>query len=253
MSADSPLVSIIMNCYNSDTYLKLAIDSVFAQSYKNWEIIFWDNNSSDNSAEIALKYDKKLKYFKAKNTAPLYHARNLAIQKCSGTYVAFLDCDDTWVDSKLEKQLELAKRGFDFVYGGYATICENGSKKSDNLGYLVSGNITNSLFKRNPISIGTVILKKSLLLDNHFDPVYDLLGDLDMWIRLSQKCKIAAVKSIVEYSRQHNNNTSIKLKHKWKIERRYFYLKFLTLSNIIRYPAFILYILKTELLGLVGR
>ena len=53
MSYQDPLVSIIMNCYNSDKFLKEAIDSVYAQSYQNWEIIFWDNNSSDNTATIA--------------------------------------------------------------------------------------------------------------------------------------------------------------------------------------------------------
>ena len=63
---DQPLVSVIMNCYNSDKYLKEAIDSVYNQSYSNWEIIFWDNASNDSSSAIAKSYDERLKYFLAK-------------------------------------------------------------------------------------------------------------------------------------------------------------------------------------------
>ena len=53
-----------MNCYNVEAFLKNAIDSVYAQTYKNWEIIFWDNASTDTSADIALSYDERIKYFK---------------------------------------------------------------------------------------------------------------------------------------------------------------------------------------------
>ena len=58
-------VSIIINCFNGEKYLREAIESVYAQTYANWEIIFWDNNSSDSSSNIVKKFDKKLKYFKA--------------------------------------------------------------------------------------------------------------------------------------------------------------------------------------------
>ena len=62
-----PLVSIIMNCLNGEKYLNSAIDSVINQTYKNWELIFWDNRSTDNSANILKKYkDKRIKYFYSK-------------------------------------------------------------------------------------------------------------------------------------------------------------------------------------------
>ena len=56
MNHNQPFVSIIVNCYNSDEYLSESLDSVFAQSFSNWEIVFWDNNSTDKSAEIAKSY-----------------------------------------------------------------------------------------------------------------------------------------------------------------------------------------------------
>ena len=85
-----PLVSVIMNCYNGETYLKEAIESILSQSYKNWEIIFWDNLSTDDSKKIISKFnDKRIKYFCSKKFLNLYHARNLAVNKASGEYLCF--------------------------------------------------------------------------------------------------------------------------------------------------------------------
>ena len=87
-----PLVSILMNCFNGEKYLKQAIDSVLAQTYRNWEIIFWDNQSTDGSAEIFTSYrDSRLKYFYAPEHTRLYEARNCALEKAEGELIAFLD------------------------------------------------------------------------------------------------------------------------------------------------------------------
>ena len=96
-SNNEPLVSVIMNCYNGQKYLEESIESVLSQTYKNWELIFWDNQSADKSAEIFKLYkDKRLKYFLSKEHTTLYKARNLAIEKSSGDFIAFLDTDDLW-------------------------------------------------------------------------------------------------------------------------------------------------------------
>ena len=81
----TPLVSVIMNCHNGEKYLRESINSVMSQSYKNWELIFWDNNSNDNSKKVLLNFkDKRIKYFYSKSFLNLYHARNLAIKKSKG-------------------------------------------------------------------------------------------------------------------------------------------------------------------------
>ena len=88
-----PLVSIILNCYNSAN-LKKSIKSVIFQSYKNWELIIFDNCSIDNTKSEILKFkkNKKIKYFRSKKFYSLYNARNLAIlQKPKGLYF-FLGC-----------------------------------------------------------------------------------------------------------------------------------------------------------------
>ena len=105
---NNPLVSIIVNCFNGEKYLNEALMSVLNQSYKNWEVIFWDNQSSDNSKDIFNSFkNKRFKYFYADEHTSLYKARNLAIKKSNGYLLAFIDTDDLWEKNKLELQVVL--------------------------------------------------------------------------------------------------------------------------------------------------
>ena len=124
-------VSVIMNCLNCSKYLREAIDSVYAQTYKNWEIIFWDNASTDNSAEIAKSYDEKLRYFRGEKTVPLYAARNLALKQAKGKYIAFLDCDDYWLPQKLERQVEIfeSDKNIGLVYSNVEILERSGFRR----------------------------------------------------------------------------------------------------------------------------
>ena len=80
----TPLVTVIMNCYNGEKYLRKALSSIINQTYKNWELIFWDNFSEDDSKKIIAKFsDKRIKYFKSTKFNRLYKSRNLAIQNIS--------------------------------------------------------------------------------------------------------------------------------------------------------------------------
>ena len=89
-SLNNSLISIVVNCYNGEKYLKDCLKSIKFQTYKNWEVIFWDNQSNDKSKRIFLAFkEKRFKYFKAKKHTSLYEARNLAILKCKGKIVTF--------------------------------------------------------------------------------------------------------------------------------------------------------------------
>jgi len=85
-----PKISVIMNCYNGARFVKEAIDSVYAQTFKDWEIVFWDNASTDGTAEIARSYDSRLRYFRAERNTPLGRARNLAMERATGDWIAFV-------------------------------------------------------------------------------------------------------------------------------------------------------------------
>ena len=105
---DGPFFSVIVNCYNGETYLKKALDSIFSQTFGDYEVIFWDNQSTDSSAEIAKSYsDTRLHYLLAPNFTDISVARNLAVMQAQGKWIAFLDCDDVWLHEKLEQQHQL--------------------------------------------------------------------------------------------------------------------------------------------------
>jgi glycosyltransferase involved in cell wall biosynthesis len=248
-----PMVSIIMNCHNSEHYLKEAIDSVYEQTYSNWEIIFWDNASTDNSSTIAQLYDTKLKYYRGSSLVSLYTARNLALEKCQGEAIGFLDCDDVWLKNKLERQIKKYRIGSKFVYGGYEIIDQFSRLTNRIVDRNIVGRITNDLLKFNHISIGCVLIDAELLKRETFDPAYELLGDFDLWVRLSMKTNADSIEGIVEYSRQHGDNYSYKLKDRWFKERRYFYRKFLQYGSVLKYPGIFRYILMTEVKGILGR
>jgi teichuronic acid biosynthesis glycosyltransferase TuaG len=101
-------VSVIMPCYNSENHLALAIDSVLAQSYEDWELIICDDNSSDSSRQIAYEYalaDKRIICIRNEKTKGAPGARNSCLEYARGRYIAFLDADDIWYSDKLSLQL----------------------------------------------------------------------------------------------------------------------------------------------------
>ena len=102
-----PAVSVIVNCFNEAKHLPETLDSVFAQTFHDWEVIFWDNASTDGSSEIASSYGDRVHCFRSEAMVPLGRARKLAYEQSRGKYVAILDADDIWLPQKLERQVEL--------------------------------------------------------------------------------------------------------------------------------------------------
>jgi len=91
-----PLVTVIMNCLNGEEFLRPALDSVFAQRFEDWEIVFWDNCSNDQSGEIARSYGDRIRIFRGDRVIPLSAGRQCASQRALGKYLALLDTDDLW-------------------------------------------------------------------------------------------------------------------------------------------------------------
>jgi glycosyltransferase involved in cell wall biosynthesis len=206
-----PLVSIIMNCYNGSEFLRRAIDSIYAQTYNSWEIIFWDNVSTDSSAKIAQGYNNKLKYFLTKKFTNLGEARELAVKQASGEYIAFLDCDDYWYKDKLELQMPLFQDSdVGLVYSNY-WIKEKEKKKISSKDDLPSGYILNALLNSYSIGFLTTIVRRSVVSkkDPFFDIRYDIIHDFDLMIRISINCKTLCVQSPLACYCYHGNNETI--------------------------------------------
>ena len=151
-----------MNCHNGGKFLEQSVNSIISQTYKNWELIFWDNDSKDDSKKIITKFpDKRIKYFKSKKFNRLYKSRNLAIQNAKGDFISFLDTDDLWQKDKLEKQINFFSKNKDYeiVYSNYNIYDE--SKKKRFIKFkkvLPSGMIFKQLLRNYTVGIVTICL-----------------------------------------------------------------------------------------------
>lgn len=232
MATDNkPLVSVIMNCYNSSEYLREAIDSVFSQTYKNWEIIFWDNQSTDQSAEIFKSYsDERCKYFYAPEHTLLGEARNLAVAKAKGEWLAFLDCDDIWFPEKLIRQVEIInEEGSDLglVYGkAEILVTEEGKQKSfgkkmkhHKSTNLPEGHIFSKLLLSNFIPFVSGLVRKEFFSNiGGINPSYKVAEDYDMFLKICFSSKVRALHQSCCAYRVHGNNITHSHRHLGYIE-----------------------------------
>lgn len=124
------LVSIIMPSYNTGKYIAETIQSVFNQTYIDWELIIVDDCSTDNTDDVINPYlsDSRIKYFKNKTNSGAAVSRNKALKEAKGRWIAFLDSDDLWEPQKLENQIKfMQENGYHFSYTNYKEIDAEGN------------------------------------------------------------------------------------------------------------------------------
>lgn len=210
------LVSIIMTCHNGEQYVRQAIDSVISQTYPDWELIFYDNSSTDKSAEIVKTYkDLRIKYFKSDVLVNLGTIRKLSFDKCHGSFISFLDVDDYWLETKLEKQIEKFKinKDTEVLYLNYFEICNGivNRKKKELFNGFCQKNVISSYIKGLPLTAWpTLMIKKSAInkLEYSFDCNLHICSDFDLIIRLSNFCKFDFVEDYLAFYRLHDSNES---------------------------------------------
>lgn len=122
----SPLVSIIIPNYNREELLKEALDSVIAQTYKNWEVVVIDDDSTDHSIEVLQEYaktDNRIRYYRrASNTKGACTCRNEGFKKSKGEFIIFLDSDDMLAPFCLEKRIKAAKCFPEYDFWVFSTL-----------------------------------------------------------------------------------------------------------------------------------
>lgn len=210
-----PIVSVIMNCLNGEKYLKEAIDSVYAQTYKDWEIVLWDNASTDKSAKIAKSYDSKLRYFRGEKTVPLYAARNLTLKQARGQYIAFLDTDDMWLPQKLELQVSLFENDnrVGLIYTNVEILEENDSiRRMHGDNSQPSGRIFRQLLRHYNLNLQTVMISREVLesLGEWFDDSLNLCGDTDLFLRIAHDWDVRYLPEVTARYREHSGNYSLR-------------------------------------------
>ncbi len=149
-----------MNCYNGARYLNDSLRSIINQTFQNWELLFWDNRSTDNSKKILESFkETRFKYYMSPKFTNLGEARYLASKHIYGDLLAILDTDDVWLPNKLEEQVNIFNKNQDLGLIYTNTIFFD--KKNNHTLYSKkqnSGNLFNHLLFNYNISLETVLI-----------------------------------------------------------------------------------------------
>jgi glycosyltransferase involved in cell wall biosynthesis len=217
MSRYNPLVSIIVNTHNSVEFIQEAIESAFAQTYKNTEIIVYDNASTEDILSYIPSYQSSVKYYRSETFLTLGQARNEALKLANGEIIDFLDADDLFLPDKLASQVPLfgdPKIGLVYSNSYHTNLKDN--KWEEHLIYGVKeqrpeGHIFKSLLKSYSISFDTTIFRKSAIgtdPDKWFPEKFNLATDYDLFLKISHKYKVGYVKKGLSKWRNHEENWS---------------------------------------------
>ena len=207
-----PLVSIILPTFNRLKYLRLSIDSVFAQTHADWELVIADDGSDEETYEYlrAITVEPRIRLIRLSHSGRPSTVRNLALREARGRYVAFLDSDDVWLPGKLEAQLAAhascpARRwsytGLDLIDGDGAIL------KRWPTGRWVpyDGAVFEVLLKQEAsVAAPAVLAERSLVTEaGGFDEELPFFEDYDMWMRLSRLSDVIVVDQTLVLVRVH--------------------------------------------------
>ena len=187
-----PLISIIMPCFNSASFVMDAINSVIDQSYKNWELIVVDDNSLDDTVHIVssfAKKNRKIKLIKCSFNHGPAAARNYALDAASGDYITFLDSDDLWDSNFLEDMYYFASTNrFKFCYASCRVVDYDSNKILKNNNVVLQTSYL-SMLDFNHIPCLTAFVSRDLIGDLRMED--SLAQDYIFWLQLLKKIDFA--------------------------------------------------------------
>ena len=210
-----PKVSVIITTYNRAVLLDRAINSVFNQTYKDYELVIVDDGSTDHTQDIIKRYDGRLKYIYQKN-AGLPQARNMGIRNTHGKYICFLDDDDYWTSQKLEIQVKILDENnhIGIVYGKMPVVNDYGQQTGIMPDY-ESGNNFNDLIIKGGMYPPSSVMTRRECFDKSglFDDIVPV-EDFDMWLRIVRYYDAFEVKEPVlgYYFRERDRQQRNKIK-----------------------------------------
>jgi glycosyltransferase involved in cell wall biosynthesis len=213
MSPD-PLVSVVIASYNCGRFLAGAIESVLAQTFTDHEITIVDDGSTDDTERVIQPYrlDARFRYLRTDHFGQPA-AKNVGIRRARGRYVAFLDADDLWLPTKLEKQVELFERSrteLGVVYCRRRWIDEGGRELDREERQPQRGDVLARLFHRPFICFSSSMIRRTVLDDvGLFDESIPMAIDYDLWLRIGLKYHFDYVdERLVMYRTGHGNLSS---------------------------------------------
>jgi glycosyltransferase involved in cell wall biosynthesis len=206
-----PEVSVIIPAYNSANYLKDALDSVLGQTFKDFEVLVIDDGSTDETERLMRHYRSRVRYIQQRNCG-VSMARNRGIEESRGRYLAFLDADDKWYPSKLERQIKAlrGRRDYRVCYSAFAVVDSDLVLISAVHNQRQGSALEDLLTRGNSVGTpSTVLCERSLFASaGNFDPALSQCADWEMWIRLASHTDFLYLDEPLVMYRQHNNNMS---------------------------------------------
>lgn len=193
--AEMPEVSVVIPTRNRAAMLKRAIESVLNQSFKDFELIVVDDASDDETIDAVKSYqDERLRYIRHRENMGGSAARNTGIEAANGSYIAFLDDDDEWLQEKLSEQLCLIRNdpGMGAVYTGYIWLEEKRWQAitPSKMGYLFEDLIIENCVG----STSTVLVRKECFLElGGFDVGFPSSQDWDMLLRIARRYRFGCL------------------------------------------------------------
>lgn len=184
--------------------------SVFKQTYDNWELIVWDNGSTDATPDIVESFGSRVRYFRTETTCVIYKARNLALAEARGEFIAYIDHDDIWHPPYLEKMVPLLEgdKELGLVFTNPQRIDENGrvwGRFSDDVKFCrghVFYQMLEDSFVPHP---SAVIFRKSMLLaEEGFNEELQSAGDFEINLKIAKNYKIDFIEESLTQCRHHN-------------------------------------------------
>lgn len=197
-----PIVSVVIPTYNRYGVLANSIESVLAQTYKDFELIVVDDGSTDDTSDLMKKYlvDERVRYIQLEKNAGVSNARNVGVENARGEWIAFQDSDDCWRPDKLRIQMEYIAQhpncGMVYSAFGYHMPDEEEIRKIPNGNH--SGDLMSNLLICNRIGAPTIVVKKELFISlGGFDLSYPALEDWDFAIKAAATSEIGYVDEIL--------------------------------------------------------
>ena len=206
-----PRVSVIMNVRNGAGTLRAALESALTQTYRDWELIVWDDRSSDDSAEVVAGFtDPRIRYMLSPEESSLGQARDLAIRQACGEWLAFLDQDDIWLPHKLELQIALADSPqVGVIYGRSVCFSSCGGEKDydqfHEFSALPEGDILAELLgKGSFIAMSSALIRRSAVNELGGIPAdVRIIPDYYLYAAVCRKYQARAVQEVICRYRIH--------------------------------------------------
>lgn len=217
-----PTFSVIINCHNGEAFLEEAICSVYSQTFQDWEIIFWDNASTDRSAAIAKNFDSKLLYFRSDKLTSLGEARAAALDVANGKWAAFLDVDDYWYPNKLRRQYDSLKdSSFVLCYSGICEIDQQGGEIRRLFPEHKSGMIFGEQLNQFEIHLVSSVIDLEFLNQNklNFDNEITTSEEYNLFMKVCSVGEVCVINEVLAAYRIHSDSLSVRNIANWAVDR----------------------------------